>query len=295
MHNRFVRTWWAKIQLVGLRRRQPASSFYARELCFSECAVDNNASRPRFRPYEGLAEVWDDYARSFQSNYPAFFTNLAKARQITLQSILDLACGTGTLSTRLARIAPEVVGLDASEPMLVQARSRSSEVPGVRYVLGDFRKFALGRSFDAVVCACNSLNYLASVAELRAVFQSVAEHLKPDGVFAFDTITDVGMQTLSGSYLHVKKPGKRFVLHFQYDRERRKERAEILMPTGTEVHTRIPIDPKDVADASQDSGLVLEDYFTSAFWPGWWYTGSGSFFVLRRERASRTKRTNKYP
>lgn len=254
MLNQFWRTWWAKTRLVGFRRRQPASCFYARKLCFAECGAENNASRPHLQPYAGLADVWHDYAGAFQWDYPTFLANLARTRRITLRSILDLACGTGTLSTRLARIAPEVVGLDVSEPMLVQAQSRSSELPGVRYALGDFRKFQLGQSFDAAVCACNSLNYVGNIAELQAVFRSVAEHLRPDGVFVFDAFTDLGMQMVSGCYLHVKAPGKRFVLHFQYDRKQRKERAEILMPSGIEVHARIPIDPKNIAVAGQRPG-----------------------------------------
>lgn len=294
MLNQFWRTWLAKAQLIGSRPLRPASLFYAKKLRFSEYEADNRASRPHFQPYEGLADVWQDYASTFQWNYPAFLAKLAKAKQITLRSILDLACGTGTQSTGLADIAAEVVGLDVSEPMLVQARSRSSELPGVRFVAGDFRKFQLGRSFDAAVCACNSLNYVGNVAELREVFRSVAEHLEPDGRFVFDTFTDAGMQMLSGSYLHVKTGGKRFVVHFQYDRKQRKERTEILMPWGTEVHTRIPIDPTDVAEASRDSGLVLEDYFSSCLWPGRWYTGPVSFFVLRSERAPPPERSNRH-
>ncbi len=102
----------------------------------------------------------------------------------------------------------------------------------------------------------------------------------------FDTITDMGMQIMSGFYLHAKAQGKRFVMHFQYDKPKRKERVEILMPAGIEVHARIPIDPGDVAEASQDSGLMLEDYFSSALWPGSWHTGSVSFFVLRSVRTA---------
>ena len=129
--------WWAPgPRLVGFRRRQPASCFYARKLCFAECGAENNASRPHLQPYAGLADVWHDYATHFPVGLPNIPREPRRTRRITLRSILDLACGEGTLSTRLARIAPEVVGLDVSEPMLVQAQSRSSELPGVRYAFG---------------------------------------------------------------------------------------------------------------------------------------------------------------
>src|SRR5262249_8526045 len=158
-----------------------------------------------------------------------------------LRSILDLACGTGTLTMRLAEIAPEVIGLDASESMLIQARARCSTLSGVQFRRGDFCSFQLGRQFDAVVCAFNSLNYLTDIGELVAVFRSVALHLRPGGLFVFDSFTRKGMLSLSGLYLHTEVNGRRFAMRFDYDPRLRKERALVLLPAGIETHWRIPI------------------------------------------------------
>src|SRR5438132_5295706 len=138
---------------------------------------------------------------------------------------------------RLARIASEVVGLDASEAMLAQARARSADVPGVRYVLGDFRNFQVGQLFDAVVCTFNSVNYVCDLAELRALFCRVTEHLQPAGRFVFDTITEAGMNLLSGRYLHVQTKQKRFAIHFDYHQCSRKEKSKVLLPSGTDIHS----------------------------------------------------------
>ncbi len=280
---RYWRTWRAKTSLFDTRNRRPSSCFYAKKVCFPECDP-SNATHRHFEPYEGLAEIWHAYASSIQRNYPAFVTRLAKIKRLELQSILDLACGTGTMTAQLAGIAQQVVGLDSSGPMLRKAQSRSCELQGVRFIQGDFRKFELGQRFDVVVCACNSLNYVSDIADLRSVFRSVAEHLRPDGLFVFDTITEAGMQLMSGFYLHIQVDDIRFAMHFEYDAKSRKERGEILLPLGSESHVQVPIDPADVAAACRNSGLVLEDHFSSAFWPGWWHTSTGSFFVLRRER-----------
>ena len=72
------------------------------------------------------------------------------------------------------------------------------------------------------------------------------------------------------------------MIHFEYDKERKKEKAEVLMPWGIEIHARVPINPEDVSEAAENSGLVIEDYFSSALLPGRWYTGPVCFFVLRR-------------
>jgi SAM-dependent methyltransferase len=282
MLTRYWRNWKAKAQLFGPHNRR-LCFFSARSLCFHECGPVNNDSRPRLQPYEGLAQVWHGVASSSQANYPAFIASLVERRKIEVRSILDLACGTGTMTIRLAQIAPEVVGLDSSKPMLTQAQARCAELPKVKIVHGDFRDFQLGRLFDVVVCATNSLNYVRDVAELEAVLRNVAEHVRPGGLFLFDAYTDAGMRLLSGSYLHFVTGGKRIAMHFKYDRKLRKEEAEVLMPAGIEIHHRIPIDPGDVAAAALHSGLALEDYFSNAILPGWLYTGPFSFYVMRRD------------
>ncbi len=243
---RLLRTWSAKAHLFKFVYLGNSKAFYARTLKFPECALDDNNIASHFEPYQGLAEFWQGYADSNHLNYGGFVAGVAKARQIEFFSALDLACGTGTQTAYLANFIPEVVGLDASEPMLEQARRCCPGRPGVRFVRGDFRDFRLGQAFDAIVCGFNSLNYVADIDELRRVFQSVARHLTPDGIFVFDTITRSGMLQLSGLFYHVEADGKRFAIHFEYAERESIEKATVLMPTGIETHVRIPIDPQDV-------------------------------------------------
>jgi hypothetical protein len=88
------------------------------------------------------------------------------------------------------------------------------------------------------------------------------------------------MRVLSGYFLHVEVGRRRFVLRFSYDAERRKEESQVILPTGVEMHRRIPLDPIDVWTAAEGSGLEVEDYFSSAFWPRDWGSGYFCFFVL---------------
>ena len=170
--------------------------------------------------------------------------------------------------------------------MLAQARRRYSNWPGVRFIHDDFRSFHLDQPFDAVVCAGNSLNYVADNRELSAVLASVARHLKANGLFVFDTYTHEGMQYLSGQYLHADVDGRRFAISFHYDPRQRREKSLLLMPMGIETHRRIPIDPKDVLAAARGSGLEVEDYFSRPIIPGWWFTGLYCVFVLRKRGSS---------
>jgi SAM-dependent methyltransferase len=258
------------------------SRFLAPSLEYPELRDVAKLGRPELQPYQGLAAVWDGHVANILPDYPSFLASLARRRRLELRSVLDLACGTGLLTERLTGVAGEAVGLDSSEAMLTRARSRCWPLSGVELVCGDFRAFRLDRRFDAAVCASNSLNYVANTRELTEVFRSVAEHLRPGGVFMFDTLTEVGEINLSGFYYHVQAGEQRFAIWFAYDPRRRRSTSTVLLPEGVEKHRRVPLDPADVAAAAEGTGLVVDDYFSSSWLPWWLGIGSYCFFVLTR-------------
>ncbi len=283
MLRRAWRIWRAKSMLLApVRQFGPES--YPRQLLYRELYGSAQAAGPVFPPYHALSEFWHAHAAPGQPNYTTFLQVIAKCRCMELSSILDLACGAGTLTERLARVVPEVVGLDISERMLAQAHARCSGLLGVQLVKGDFRDFKLDRQFDAAVCAHDSLNYVASANELADVFRSVAQHLRVGGLFVFDTITRRGMQDLNGRYLHFEVNGQRFAIHFEYDSCQHTEKSTVMLPAGIEEHCRTPIDPEDVMSASRHTDLEVEDYFSHAILPGKWSVGQRCFFLLLRAR-----------
>src|SRR5262249_54280534 len=135
---------------------------------------------PNTEPYGLLASCWEEYAHWFVPGYAPFLTAAGRRYGVAVRSVLDLACGTGLLGREPARRGASVVGLDASAAMLGRAEAQGGNV---RYVRGDFRAFALGETFDAVVCSSDSLNYLGRAEELADVFGCVGRHLRPGGLF----------------------------------------------------------------------------------------------------------------
>lgn len=270
-------TWRDKRRLIAPLLAFQSGRVFAHDLLFPELRPVRDAGGPELEPYRGLADAWDWYNSAQLPDYPSYLTALARRRGLVLRSVLDVACGTGLLSFRLGSAVEEVIGLDASEPMLTVARGRQRGT----FVRGDFRDFNLGRQFNAAVCASNSLNYVADRGDLGRAFAAVGRHLRPGGVFVFDTSTERLMRLLSGLYLHVEQAGgRRFVLQFNYDAERRRETSRAILPAGVETHRRIPLDPADVIAAAKGSGLEVEDYFSSALWPRGWGHGTFCFFVL---------------
>ena len=113
-----------------------------------------------------------------------FYLDVARQQAGT---VLELACGTGQLTVPIALEGFPTVGLDQSSAMLDVAKRRASTAgASVEFVQGDMRDFAIGREFNLIVVARNSLLHLLSTADLLAAFTAVRRHLAPDGVFAFD-------------------------------------------------------------------------------------------------------------
>jgi SAM-dependent methyltransferase len=101
--------------------------------------------------------------------------------------VLELACGSGRFTVPLAKSGALVVGGDLSETMLEQARAAAAD-HGVsaEFVQLDMRDFVLGRHFDAIIIAANSLMHLHTPADFARAFSTIRQHLTPGGRLLFD-------------------------------------------------------------------------------------------------------------
>lgn len=112
--------------------------------------------------------------------------------------ILDLGCGSGRITRKLADAGYDMIGIDASDEMLTQAVAKSKKHPDILYLCQDMREFELYGTVKAVVCCCDTLNYLADKDELTEVFKLVNNYLDPDGIFIFDIKTPVWYEEADG-------------------------------------------------------------------------------------------------
>ena len=101
--------------------------------------------------------------------------------------VLDLGCGTGTMTERLAGYGYDMIGVDNSEEMLELAMEKKTESGyDILYLLQDMRGFELYGTVRAVVSVCDSVNYITEPDELEEVFRIVNNYLDPKGIFLFD-------------------------------------------------------------------------------------------------------------
>ena len=101
--------------------------------------------------------------------------------------VLDLGCGTGTMTERIAGYGYDMIGVDNSEEMLELAMEKKTESGyDILYLLQDMRGFELYGTVRAVVSVCDSVNYITEPDELEEVFRLVNNYLDPKGIFLFD-------------------------------------------------------------------------------------------------------------
>ena len=110
-------------------------------------------------------------------------------------TVLDLACGTGTVSRHLAERGYTPTGVDLSAGMLDVARSRALEANlSIPFVQQDAAELELGDArFDAAICFFDSLNYILEAERLQSAFARVCDCLAPGGSFFFDVNTEYAL------------------------------------------------------------------------------------------------------
>lgn len=120
--------------------------------------------------------------------------------------VLDLACGTGSMTLELAKRGYDMIGIDGSSDMLNVALDRKydMELPrDVLFLLQDMREFELYGTVGAITCCLDSVNYLTGDGELKECFALAHNYLDPDGLFLFDVNTPHKFANVYGSNSYV--------------------------------------------------------------------------------------------
>lgn len=114
-------------------------------------------------------------------------TDVTNNLQQEHNTILDLGCGTGTLTELLARRGYDMIGIDNAQEMLqIAMDKRDRSGLDILYLLQDMRSFELYGAVGAVVSVCDSINYLLEDEDVVHTFRLVNNYLMPDGIFIFD-------------------------------------------------------------------------------------------------------------
>ena len=147
-----------------------------------------------------FAKVYD----TFMDNVPYkewadYLGKILKEYGIDDGLVLDLGCGTGSMTEMLASSGYDMIGVDNAEEMLEIAMEKKVESGhDILYLLQDMREFELYGTVRAVISACDSVNYITDDEDLTEVFRLVNNYLDPEGLFVFDFNTEYKYREILG-------------------------------------------------------------------------------------------------
>lgn len=141
-------------------------------------------------PYSALAEIYDCVMRDVPyRRWAKYIVKLIKKFHPKAKSILELACGTGTMLMLLRKYGFIVDGLDISPKMIEKAKEKSRG-ESVKFFIADISNFEVDEKYDVQLCLYDSVNYLLELEKFNGLFKSVWGSLNDDGIFIFDISTE---------------------------------------------------------------------------------------------------------
>jgi len=151
--------------------------------------------------YTAFAAVYDRLMDNVDyDKWAQYYAYLMSAAGVKRGRVCECACGTGSLTLRLAKLGYQLTGVDLSQEMLSVAadKARKSGVT-VPFVRQDMCNLSLHRRQDAVLCTCDGLNYLLKPDKVRRFLAAAYRSLKPGGVLIMDISTPYKLENILGN------------------------------------------------------------------------------------------------
>lgn len=142
--------------------------------------------------YDAFAEVYDKLTDNIEYKKRADYVSALFDRYGVRgkEPILDLACGTGSLTIELAKLGYDMIGVDSAYAMLSQAQNKKyEENVDVLFLCQDMTELDLYGTISGAVCMLDSLNHLDSAEDVKRTIEKVGLFMEHGGIFIFDVNT----------------------------------------------------------------------------------------------------------
>lgn len=217
--------------------------------------------------YEHLAGCYDLFTADV--DYPRWADyiqrHFRRCRR-PIVTVLDLACGTGSLTCELARRGYDMTGVDLSGEMLAVAaeKGRECDCPPL-FLQQSMDRLDLYDTVDACVCCLDSVNYVTAPARLKRAFQRVHLFLSPGGLFLFDINTPEKLKGLDGQLFMDEGEDALCIWRADYSPRRRICTYEMdifsregngLWRRASEVHEEYAYTPEELTGYLREAGFT---------------------------------------
>ena len=216
--------------------------------------------------YTGFAAVYDRYMDNIPyDDWAQNIKVLFEKYNMPMEIVCDLGCGTGQMTRRLKEMGYDMIGIDVSYDMLMEAMSQEDS-DGILYLCQDMRSFELYGTVGAVISLCDSMNYLADKDELLQVCKLANNYLDPKGLFIIDMKTDSYYKKLGTSTIAENREEGSFIWENEYNPDTRdnyyyltiyEENEDGTFDRFEEEHMQHAFTVDEVKAAIKESGLEL--------------------------------------
>lgn len=220
--------------------------------------------------YEGFARVYDEFMdETPYKEWTDTVVDILKQHNIDDGLVLDLGCGTGTMTEMLATRGYDMIGVDLSGEMLeVAMEKRDTSGHDILYLCQDMREFELYGTIRAIVSVCDSINYLTDIEDVVKTFKLANNYLDPCGLFIFDFNTVYKYQEIGDSVIAENRDNCSFIWENYYDEENHINEYEIsffiaegedgLFRRIEEQHIQRGYELEEIKECLLKAGLVFE-------------------------------------
>ncbi len=141
--------------------------------------------------YSSFAGVYDALTLNVDYKKRAeYISGILKAAGIENGLLLDLACGTGSLSVEFSKMGYEVIATDSSPDMLMEAQAKAyNEQQQIMFLCQKMEETDLYGTVRAIVCSLDSINHLSSIEDVEKTFSGLKNFIDNGGIMVFDVNT----------------------------------------------------------------------------------------------------------
>ncbi len=182
-----------------------------------------------------------------------------------VRTVLDLCCGTGSLTYELSLRGYELTGVDLSSDMLSVAEEKCRDLPNrPRFFCQSMERLRLPERVDACVCCLDSVNYVLKPRKLQMAFERVYDVLEPGGLFLFDADTPEKLESMDGQVFLDETEDEFCVWRGEYSAKRRIcsfwmdifHRRGQIWERGGELHEEYAYTMDELEDYLKEAGFV---------------------------------------